>query len=131
MGLELSPNFSIRLFYLVVDTILMEDDSFLYNYAPYQTMYGDVWISIGVFSNYIQYNTECPWCWIDCWKFYYRVDGEKLYVKAFEFWVIDYWIDYEKKTFFFLQNWEMNTQVVNEYMQWHIQQWDNKGNHEY
>lgn len=88
-----------------------------------------IWLSdvaeeIRVFPDYIQYNT---WCWparIDYAKYEYKIENDKLYVKAFEYAYVDFYDSYdETDKFYLVKDWTLNTDEFNRYIDWCVNEW--------
>ena len=94
--------------------------------APYDKFiwHTDVAEEIRVFPDYIQYNTRCWPCWIDYTKYNYKIEWTKLFVKAFESSLVEFWEDYEETApFELIKNWEVDKKVASEYRKFRVQNW--------
>ena len=81
----------------------------------------DVAEEIRVFDGFIWYNTRCWPCRIDHVKYDYKIEWDKLFVKAFEADLVEFWKDYkETKPFYFLSRWKVIEQEVERYKKWFI-----------
>ena len=74
---------------------------------------------VRVYPDYIQYNTRCKDMRIHYLKFAYRVEWDKLFVKAFEFAFIDYdWPEKESDKYYILKDWNLNQEEIDRYTEW-------------
>ena len=94
--------------------------------APYEKFIDncDVEEEIRVYPDYIKYNTWCWPCRIDYTKYNYKLEWDKLLIKAFDISIIEFWKDYEEtEPFNIIKNWELNKTVTQQYRKWYIKNW--------
>ncbi len=110
--------------------------------APYKGPINDqvdVSRELKIFPDYIQLDTHGgnwndaygDWddsYWKDHAKYYYKVDWKKLFLKAFEYWCIDYnWWENNlfKDRYYFMKNWKIDEDAAIEYKKWKVWDWKN------
>ena len=77
----------------------------------------DVYEEIDVYKDYISYNNSCPWCWRNYYKFEYKIDWDKLFIRCVEY---IHTVDYSScqisfAWYVFVRDWELNKDVLKDY----------------
>lgn len=79
----------------------------------------DVNEEIDVYEDHIRYENYCPWVWEDYYDFAYKVEWDKLFVKAINFENLHFGKNYEKTLYKFITNWKYNNDEMLKYFNDH------------
>lgn len=106
------------MYHFKINYLIMEEKKILEHYCaedPDLDAVEEIW----VYPDYIQYNVEWGWWRKNLWKFEYKVEWKKLFVKAFDykFYLEDY--DCNRTwPFHLIKDWEFNDEEANRFTQW-------------